>query len=55
MSHAQETLDDVKNRFLARPEDVSFLVGILTELDNLIENTNTELNRGLANAMKKLF
>ena len=55
MSHAQETLDGVKNRFLARPEDVCFLVRILTELESLIENTNAELNRGLENAMKKLF
>ena len=43
MSNFQKTLDDVKNVFLTNPEDLTLLVGVLTELDNLIENTNDEL------------
>ena len=54
MCNFEETLDDVENRFLANPEDLFLLVGILKELENLIEDTNDELNRGLVNAMKKL-
>ena len=49
----QETLYGVENRFLTNLEDAPLIVGTLRELDNLIENTNDELNRRLLNASKK--
>ena len=55
MFNFQETLDDIENRFLTNPEDMSLLVGMLIELDNFIENTNDEINRGLLTALKKCF
>ena len=40
MSNFEETTEDVDNSCLATTEDVSFLVGMRIELENLIENTN---------------
>ena len=37
MSHFEDTIDDAENRFLVNLEDTSLLVGIIIELDNLIE------------------
>ena len=55
ISDFQETLDDIENYFLANIENVLLLVDKLKKLDNFIENTNNELNRGLLNALKKLI
>ena len=55
MSNYQKTLDDSRNHFLANLEDVSLIVGMPIESENLIENTNDELNRGSLNDLKKPF
>ena len=48
----EDTIEDIENRFLANPEDVSFLVGIIIELYNLIENTIDVTNRRRLNSLK---
>ena len=53
ISNVVETLDKIENRFLSNPHNVSLLVDTLTELYNLIENTNDDINRGLLNTLKK--
>ena len=53
MSNFEETIDDIKNRFLANPEEVSFLEGLTTEADNSIEETIDEINLGRSLALKK--
>ena len=44
MSNFVEILNEIDNRFLANPCDVSLLAGMLIELDNLIENINDKIN-----------
>ena len=46
MSNFEDTIDDIENWFLANPEGVSLLLGLVTEVDNLIEHTHDEINRG---------
>ena len=53
MSNFEETIDDIENRFLAKPEEVSFLVGLIIDADNLIEHTHDEINRGRLVVLKK--
>ena len=49
------TLDEIENNFLSNLHNVYMLVdNMLIELDNLIENSNDEINLGLLNALKKL-
>ena len=54
MSNFEEASDYIKNRFLVNPEDSLLLVGIIIELDKLIENTNDAINRGRLNYLKKI-
>ena len=53
MSNFEDTIDDIENRFLASPEDSSFIVGIKMELDILIEQTHDVISRGRLNTSKK--
>ena len=46
MLNFEDTTDDVENRFLANPEDLSFLLGLKIKLHNFIEQTHDEINRG---------
>ena len=52
MSNFEVTIDDIENRFLANPEEVSLLVRLTIEADNLIEKTLDEINRGILVALK---
>ena len=45
-------MGDIENLFLANPEDVSLLVRIIIELDNLIEHAHGAINRGILNTLK---
>ena len=45
MSNFEEAIDDIKNLFLADPEEVSLLVGLMIEASNLIKQTIDEINR----------
>ena len=45
MSNFEETIDDIKNSFLADPKEVSLIVGLTIETDNLIEQPIDEINR----------
>ena len=42
MYNFEEASHDIDNCFLANPEDMSLIVGMLIELEKLIENTNDE-------------
>ena len=53
MSNFEETIDDIEKRFLANPENVSFLVGVTIELGILIENTNNVIDYRRQNDLKK--
>ena len=59
MSDFEDTIDDVENRFLANPEDLSLASGIIIELDNLIEQVHDEINHrrsiALKNTVKQQF
>ena len=49
MSNFVNTLDEIENLFLSNSHKVSMLVKFLIGLDNLIENTNDDMNLGLLN------
>ena len=51
MSNFEDTIEDIENRFLANP---SLLAGIIIGLENLIEQTYDEINRGRSIALKTL-
>ena len=53
MSNFEETINAIENRFLSDPEEVSLLVGLTIEMDNLIEQTIDDINRGRLVALKK--
>ena len=50
MSNFVEILDEIENRFLSNSHSASMLVGMLIELDNLIEKYNYNASLGLLNA-----
>ena len=52
MSNFEETIGVIENRFLADPEEVSLLVGLTIEVDNLIKKTIDEINRGRLASLK---
>ena len=54
MSNFEDTTDDIENWFLANPEDVSLLMGLTIDLDNLIEQTHDEINRGRLITLKNI-
>ena len=45
MSNFEVTAENMENRFLSNPEEVSLLVGLKINTDNLIEKTHDEINR----------
>ena len=53
MSNFIEAVDGIENHFLANPHYVSILIDTLIDLDNLIENTNDEINCRLSNTLKR--
>ena len=53
MSYFEDTIDGIENWFIANPEEVSLLVGLVIEAENLIEKTLNEINRGMLVALKK--
>ena len=44
MSRFEETIDDIQNRFLANPEEVSLLTALGIEAGNLIKQNIDEIN-----------
>ena len=53
ISNFEDTIEDIKNRFLANPEHPSFIARTIIELDKLIEKTHDEINSGRLIALKK--
>ena len=53
MSNFVDTLEEIDNSFLSNLCNVSMLVDMKIELDNLIKNTTNEINIGLISAFKK--
>ena len=53
MSNFEDTTEDIENRCLAKPEDVSLLVVIIMDSGNLSEQTHDAINRGRLNSFKK--
>ena len=39
MSNFEDTIDEIETRFLSNPEEVSLIVGLRIEVENLIEKT----------------
>ena len=52
MSSFKDTIDDIENRFLANPEEVPLIVGLIIEVENIIDQTLDEINRGTLVALK---
>ena len=55
MSNFEGTMDDVENRLLDNPEDTSFLVVTIIELENLIKINIDVINRGRSNSLKNIL
>ena len=45
MSNFENKIDDIENRFHANSEEVS-LLGLTIEIDDLVQQTLDEINRG---------
>ena len=46
MPNLENTIYDIDDWFLANPKEVSLIAGLTIELENLIEQTLDEINRG---------
>ena len=50
----EDTIDNIDNWFLPNPEDISLLVALIIETDNIIEKARDEIKRGRLIALKNI-